>query len=98
MAYNLTNLSSATTVQDIIVFANDITNGTIVGMLMISIFFVLMMAMRKQGTMKGLLVSSFICFTLSLILRFADLLSLWYAIVFLGILVFVAFEEFVLSR
>ena len=83
--YNMSELQAVTRVQEVFVYANNSVNSSLTSLLMFGIFFILLMFLRRHEFKKALLTSSFICFTLGLILRFADLLPLEIVLVFLAL-------------
>ena len=81
--YNLTNLTDAGNVYNLVHFGNEVSNGSFVGMMMVSIFFVLLFGLKRYDFDMAFFASSFICFILSLILSFTGLLLFSWVLVFL---------------
>ena len=90
MTYNVTQLQNADTLFKLVVYANDSTTGFIVIALLLSVFFVLLMALKRYEFSKALLVSSVISFVFSLLLNYAGLISSVWSLVFLIIAAFTA--------
>lgn len=83
MSYNMTQLQNADTFFGIVQYANASTNGVLMGLMMVAVFFVLLMLMKRYDFEVDLLVSSFISFILSLILVYAKLLNFMFPLTFL---------------
>ena len=92
--YNITGLTSAETVADIVVFANESTGNFLFGLFILAIFFIMLMVMRKYEFTDTLLTSSFVCFILSAILSYGGFLNILFPIGFLTVLSFTAFYVF----
>lgn len=89
MAYNLTNLTSATGLYDMASFANEVTEGSFMALMILAIFFVILMGMAFKKDFKvGLASASFISFVLAGILSFAGLVSVLVVWAFLTITAF----------
>jgi hypothetical protein len=84
--YNMTDLQNADTFQKLFVVANDATGQILVGMFLIVIFILLTLILKRSSFKEGLLASSFVCFILSIFLRFANLISFEFVIGFLLIM------------
>lgn len=89
--YNLTNLTNTENISGIILYANNSTSGVLFGGLMIAIFFIMLFGLKRWDFTDTILVSSFSCLLLSLILVSINLLSIYYSMVFLVILSFSGF-------
>lgn len=83
MTYNMTQLQMADTFYGIAKYANDSTNGVLFGLMIIAIFFVLIMLLKRYDFDDAFLVSSFISFILSIFLVYAKLLNFMVPLVFL---------------
>jgi hypothetical protein len=68
--YNLTNLTNAQNVGDLVTFANSSTEGFFIGLVMVAIFFILLMALKKWEFTNALLASSWVSFLLAAILAY----------------------------
>ena len=99
MVTNLSNLSSAESFYDIVVFTNQVTNN-FMGMLFIIIVFVILFSMfiKKYELNQSLLVSSFMCFGLSIMLTAIELLEFWFIIMFFVIVAFCGFIEVIYNK
>uniref|UniRef100_A0A6M3K0I5 Uncharacterized protein n=1 Tax=viral metagenome TaxID=1070528 RepID=A0A6M3K0I5_9ZZZZ len=89
--YNLTNLTSATTIQGIVQFANQTTGNLMMALLMISVFFIMLMVLKRWDFDRALLVSSFASFMLTILLVYAKMVNVVWALVFLIMAAFTAF-------
>ncbi len=83
MVTNLTNLTTAKTFYDIIVFTNQVTNGIVGMMFMLVIFLILLTQFTKRYEItEAITASSFLCFVLSIILTSINLLNFSFIIGF----------------
>jgi len=96
--YNLTELQEATTVSGIFTYANTNTSGMLMGFLMVSIFFIMLMILKRYSFEDAMLASSFSCFILSLILSYGGMLNFIYPLSFLLIAAFTGFYIYVSRR
>lgn len=96
MTYNMTQLAASDTAQELVVYANDATDGILFALFVMAVFFIMLMALKKYDFDSALLVSSFACFILSAILVYAELLALIWALIFLIIAAGTAFYMVVL--
>ena len=96
--YNLTTLQNASNVAEIVEFTNTNTDGMLMGLAIISIFFIMLMVLKRWEFDDALLSSSFVCFVLSLILSFGQWISFMYPLTFLILSAFTAFYVFVTKR
>jgi len=88
--YNLTQLSNAENIQDIVVFSNTTTEPiTAMGVISVSLFFIMIMVLLKWGFDRAILVSSFMSFILTSLLAWGGMLSMYYPFVFLAMTAFV---------
>ena len=94
MAYNLTELANADSIYKLVVFSNNASAGALIALFMLAIFFVLLMALKKYDFDAALLTSSFICFIISVLFVYAQLLALVWALLFMAIAAFTAFFMF----
>ena len=83
MSYNITRLSAATTLYDLITYANDSSDQLLVGLFLFAIWFVLILAFYKDGFTKAFTASSFICMILGLLLVYAELVSFYILLFFI---------------
>ena len=98
MTYNLTALQNASNMYGIVEFANNSTNGIFIGLLMISIFFILLLILKKYEMHNALLVSAYLSFILSLILSYAHLLNFIYVLIFFALSAFTLFYNYVVEN
>lgn len=80
--YNVTPLKNVTDVMVLADYANTITNNTFFGVLLIGLFFVFLFALKKQGIETGLMIASFLCLILSVMLNFINFVSFYYTLAF----------------
>lgn len=85
MTYNLSELQASLYVRDVVAYANNSVDGTLMTLFVVAIFFIMIMILKKYEFSKAILASSFLCFTLSIILRYAKLLPLLVVLAFLAI-------------
>ncbi len=96
--YNLTNLTTATNIQGIVQFANQSTNNLLMALFTISVFFIMLMTMKKWDFERALLVSSFASFMVAMLLVYAKMLALVWALIFLVLTAFIAFYMILTKR
>lgn len=85
--YNITNLTSATTVSGVALFANDVSNGLLFGFGLIGIFFILLLSLMRYDFAYNMLASSFVAFILGGFLAFGGFVSIMYPLGFLLLLI-----------
>ena len=78
MPFNLTNLTSAEGIYDVASFANEVTEGSFMLLVVLAVFFVLLVGFSYNKDFKvGLASSSFIAFVLSGLLSWAGLVNVF---------------------
>jgi len=92
--YNITQLQEQNTIWGLFNYANSVANDLLFGMLMLSVFFVMVMVLKKYEIPTAILTSSFMCFILSGILTYAQLLNLIFPLMFLIIATLTAFYKY----
>jgi hypothetical protein len=90
MAYNLTELANADTIYKLVVFSNNASSSLLIVLLVLALFFIMLMALKRFEFDAALFVSSFVCFIVSALFVYAELLSLIWALGFLIIAAFTA--------
>jgi hypothetical protein len=90
MTYNMTQLQAADSLFKLVQYANDATTGFVVIGFLLSVFFIMLLALKRYEFSKALLVSSTVCFLLSLFLNYAKLINPIWSFVFLIIAAFTA--------
>jgi len=82
---NLTGLQNSTTVMDMVNYANQVTNNLGGSMLIFATFFVITISLVRRGYAFSdvLVVSSFICFVLSILARYIGFVSVHTMLLFL---------------
>lgn len=98
MTYNTTNLTSATGIGDLVSFANNATDGVLAVVMLIVIFIIMLVALKRYDFDDALLASSWVTFLLSIFLRFAGFLPLIWALGFLAIAGFATLWVFTTKR
>lgn len=98
VVYNLSNFTNFSGgLGQLTYVANEATNGLLVGLFLVAFFLVLLFSFMRFGdAVRAFAGSGFICFLLSTILVYADLLQIYYALVFLiitGVSVFILYLE-----
>jgi hypothetical protein len=88
MTYNLTNLTGATTVSDIVTYANEATHGIMVMLFVMALFFIAFMNLKKNGFVEASAVSGFICFVVSGYFTYAKMLTITFPLFFLAVIAF----------
>ena len=88
MTYNLTQLQDAEKVSQLFLFANSTTGGVLASGLMIAIFFVLLIVMKRYEFTHSFVTASFICFILSSLAAYAGWSNLYVVLAFLTLTAF----------
>jgi len=81
--YNLTRLTEAGNMLDVITFSNSITHGYLVGLFVLAFFFITLFALKRWEFDKALTASSFVSFMISIFFVYAGLVTFWLPLVFL---------------
>ena len=89
--FNLTNLTNANSPGDIIVFANNNTSGMLIGGMVISLWFVFFIVMKKYSFERAFVTSSFLCFIISIFFVYGGFISFYFLIVFATLTLFGGF-------
>jgi len=98
MTYNLTELANADSIYKLVVFSNNASSTLLISLLVLALFFVLLMALKKYDFSAALLVSSFVSFIISAFFVYAELISLIWALGFLIIAAFSAMFVFLFNQ
>jgi len=85
MVYNQTALEQSTTIFDLMTYSDTATGGVFFIIFLVSIFFIIIMSLRRYGFENALLVSSFFTFILSAVMASVGVVSVYMALIF-GIL------------
>lgn len=88
--YNLTNLTTVDGLGDLVTFANEVTRQHFTGFMLLALFIIMLMALKRYGFSQALLASSWAAFLLSLLLTFGDLMNPIYTFGFLAVAAFTA--------
>lgn len=78
--YNLTNVTKANNLYYVFKNVNDISGGLIFGLILISLFFVLMMALHSFPFVKVFVVDSFVCSVVAFIMFSLGFIPWWFLI------------------
>jgi len=97
MTYNLSLLTNSSSISGIVSTANSYTGGLLVGLLVLSVFFIMLLALKKWEFDDALLSSSFVSFIISAILVAAGMLNLLWTLGFLALTAFTAFYMYVVK-
>lgn len=82
--YNLTELHAATTMSDVTAFANTASGGMLMGGVMIAVFFVALMILKRYSSLaEALAVSGYLCFIISAVLVLGNMINFLFPLVFL---------------
>lgn len=99
MNYNMTALQNSQYISDLVVYADQSTNGLIMGLGLIALFVVLLTTfLRRNDFDQSLLVSSFLCFIASLLLNVGGYVVWLFPSIFLLIMALTGFVMFVIKR
>jgi hypothetical protein len=90
MVYNITQLQAADTIFKVVIYANDSTSGFVAISLLLAVFFITLMALKRYEFSKALLTSSIISFVISLLLNYAHLIHPVWSLIFLIVAAFTA--------
>lgn len=88
--YNMTALGQVGSVYDLVVYANNAADQILLVLFVMAVFFIMLMVLKRWDFDSALLVSSFVCFVISIMLVYAELIALLWALVFLIIAAFTA--------
>lgn len=90
--YNTTNLTKEVGLGNLASYANEVTGGLFVGLMVTAFFIIILVVFLRRGNQfdDSLLTSSFICFILSTILRAGNLIRTDFVWIFLLIASFTA--------
>ena len=88
--YNLTNLTNAQNIGDVVAYANQSTHGFFIGLVMVAVFFIILMALKKWEFVNSLLAASWVSFLLAAILAYGGYVNVLLPLGFLIIAGFTA--------
>lgn len=88
--YNMTALGQVGSIYELVVYANNSADQILLVLFVMAVFFIMLMVLKKWDFDSALLVSSFVCFVISIMLVYAELIALIWALVFLIIAAFTA--------
>ena len=90
--YNITGFQDATTISDMVVYSNNITDQVFMGVFTYALFFMFLMIFKKSSDFEeSIIASSFIMFILSLFLRNMGLVNFIVPLSFITILAIMLF-------
>lgn len=88
MAFNLTNLTQAENVVDVASFANEVTGGSLVGLLLVAVYFIFLFRLKGVSFVKRMMVGGFVCFILSIFGWYGGFLGVLYLLGFFALMIF----------
>lgn len=88
--YNLTNLTNADNLGDVMLFSNEVTGGVLIGLLLVAIFFIMLMALKRWEFANALLASSWVSFLLGIVLSYGGFVNILLPLGFLAVAAFTA--------
>lgn len=83
MTYNLTVLQGEIGVSGLMQFTNSVTSDLFSSIMVVSLFFILLLSLKKYDFIQAFMASSFVMFLLSLFLVSANLLNFMFPLAFL---------------
>jgi len=95
VSYNITALSNVDSVGTLFQYANNSAGGVLFGIIIMAVFFIMLLVMKRWEFDKALLSSSFACFILAMLLSFAGLLNFMFVLIFLVIMAFTALYVYI---
>lgn len=98
MVYNVSELYNATTISDVVMYANTATSGVLFGFFIVAIFIVMMFVLKKYDFEDALVTSSFSCFLLSGILAYGGIINIIYPLAFLALTALTGFYLYVIQK
>lgn len=98
MTYNLTMLQSESGVTGLIEFTNYATGEIFSSIMVVSLFFILLLALKKFDFVQSLMASSFVMFLISLFLVYADLLNFMFPLAFLSMTAMTAVYAYTVNQ
>ena len=94
MTYNLTVLKSVSSMSELMGFTNSVTNDTFSGLVVISLYIILIMSLKRYDTVQAIAASSFAMFFVSLFLRMAGLLNFMFPLFFASVVAVIMLYAF----
>ena len=92
--YNLTQLYNATTITDLVIYANYVTNDIFFILFVLAVFIVMVVALKRYSFVAGLWVASFICFIITILGAYAHLIPYTFSFLFLAATAFIGLYVF----
>jgi len=81
--YNMTGFRTSQTVADVVVWANSVTGNLLVGGFMLAFSIIMTTALlRRYNMVESLAVTGYVCFFISIWLRFAGLVNFEFLLVY----------------
>jgi len=90
MTYNLTLLKGYSGITGLINFVNYTTNDLFSAIVVISLYIILLMVLKRFDFIQSLIASSWVMFLISLLLTYAGLLNMIFPLFFLSVAAFAA--------
>ena len=88
MTINLTGLDNATNVLDLVTYVNTNASGMFITLVLVALFFILFMNLRKYGAIDALIGAAFPSFILSILFKSLGLINFAFVILFFIITAF----------
>lgn len=89
--YNLTQLQASETFADLLVYANVSSNEVLINFMMVAVFLIVLMVLRRYDFIDVLLADSFGCMIISGFLAYGGFINIIVPLAFLMILVLSGF-------
>lgn len=96
--YNITPLQNAENITGIVTYANTVTDGAMSILMILAVFFILLLILKRWSFEDALLTSSFICFILSSFLTYGKFLNFMFPLAFLIMTALTALYVYVTRR
>lgn len=93
-SYNATMLQNTTGVLDLFSYANHVTGDMFMVMLIVSMYFILILALKRYDFVQGIWAASFVMFFVSIFATAAGLLNIMIPIFFLTVVAFIALKTY----
>lgn len=85
MTYNLTILKEATNIVGLVEFANYATSNIFSGIVVFSLYIILILALKRYDFIQAFISSSFVMFFVSVLLTYAGLMSIFFPLLFISL-------------
>jgi len=96
--YNLTNVTSATGAGSLVVAANQLTGGVLLGLLTLALFIIMLLGFKRYGFVEALLAAGFINFIIAGIMTTAGFIQIIFPLLYLAITAFTGLYMYMTNR